>query len=609
MADKKLSEQTAIAATNIANTDIMHVVDVDDVSPSNPGGTSHKIVISELAVAIEDRIVAAGADTQVIFNNVGTLDGASTATYDGTNISISEPTADGHASTKKYVDDNTVVPGADTQVIFNNAGTLNGATNATYDGTNITIVAPTVDLHAATKKYVDENAGGATVDVSYTPQQPGIKTLYDFNVDSPNTLLLELDNDQSQLQLTHSGGVEGWQSIDSDTSQQINDISGDGTNIVGACHGGQIIVSHDNGATFVEEERSVFDDLFASIFVPGIGFIIAGEDAFFEKSTDGGLNWVDKSPASSFDCTSLAYDPDTNTFIGSAASGRIWKSTNSGESWTNSTIASTGITFLHITFNIDAALPGGKQWVIFGTGGNILTSQDGTAWTARTSGTSEDIYGGVWSGGKYLCCADNGVIRSSTDGQANWSNVATSFSDDLRAMTFALNTWWTVGVGGVSYVSATGSSSSFVSEPVGDPAITTTLINLGTTNSGVYAMGASGVLEINTSEPVFLSFARQSQHAGTVFNTQPSNIDPGCNKATLLNESNFFSSLGSLDINLTHSMVNDSDALIFDVFYQFGAAPSPTVKHVELTLSSKGVDACGGVHVIANVTDSTVGDA
>ena len=365
MADQKLSDQSTIAAININNDDIMHVVDVDDVSPSNPGGTSHKIIINELAIAIDARLAVPGTDTQVIFNNVGTLDGASTATYDGTNLSISEPTVDAHAATKKYVDDNSApVPGADTQLIYNNAGTLDGTTNATYDGTNISIVVPTLDLHAATKKYVDDNSGGAAINASYTPQEPGIKTLYDFNVDSPNNLLLQLDNDQSQLQLTHSGGVTGWNSIDSDTSQIIHDMAGDGTNIVGACNGGQIVVSHDGGATFNEVELSFFDDIFAVIHVVGIGFIVAGEDAFFFKSTDGGFNWVDKSPASSFDCTSLAYSASEDTFVGSAASGRVWKSTDQGESWSNQTIGSTGIEFLKVIYDVDANLPGGSQWVV-----------------------------------------------------------------------------------------------------------------------------------------------------------------------------------------------------------------------------------------------------
>ena len=185
----------------------------------------------------------------------------------------------------------------------------------------------------------------------------------------------------------------------------------------------------------------------------------------------------------------------------------------------------------------------------------------------------------------------------------------TSFSNTLHEITFALNNYWVVGSSGASYISPTGNSSSFNSEPVGDPVITTDLYNLGSSNASVYAMGASGVLELNLSQPVFLSFGRQNQHAGTVYNTQPSNINPNCNKAELLNQTNYYSGTGVLDANLTHSDVNDTDSLIFDVFYQFGAAPSPTAKHVDLTLSAKGIDACGGVHIVGDVTDSTVGDA
>ncbi|MCK5662513.1 MAG: hypothetical protein KAI17_03455 [Thiotrichaceae bacterium] len=488
-----------------------------------------------------------------------------------------------------------------------------GVKSFTFNSTKALEVDTGTDPSDGVNKAQLDAVGGNAIDVSYTPQEPGVKTLFDFEVDSPNSLLLQLDNDTSQLQVTHAGGVSGWNSVTTNTTRVINDMAGDGTNIIGACDGGYIIRSTDNGATFVETAIDIGDDLKAILFISGVGFILAGQDGSFYKSTNGGASWVDNS-AGTFDCNTLAYS--ATQIVGAGSGGRIFLSEDDGDSWIEfwQGIAGTGTTFYKVIYNLDATLPNGEQWVVCGDNGGagnayILTALDPNSWTSRTSGTTATQRGLIWSNDKYLSCGDGGVIRSSTDGQANWSNVNTTFSDDLHEITFASNTFWTVGAGGASYTSPTGNSSTFVSAPVGSPVITTDLLNLGTTNQSVYAMGASGVLEVNVSQPVFLSFARQSQHAGTIYNTQPSNVNGGCNKVEVFNDTNYFSALGTLDVNLTHSAVNDSDSLIFDIFYQFGVAPSPTVHHVELTLSSKGVDACGGVHVVGDVTDSTVGSA
>jgi hypothetical protein len=45
--------------------------------------------------------------------------------------------------------------GSDTEVQFNDGGTFNGITGATTDGTYLSVIDPTSDGHAANKLYVD----------------------------------------------------------------------------------------------------------------------------------------------------------------------------------------------------------------------------------------------------------------------------------------------------------------------------------------------------------------------------------------------------------------------------------------------------------------------
>jgi hypothetical protein len=67
------------------------------------------------------------------------------------NLTLPEPTEDGHAATKKYVDDaldSLVIPDPDLTDYVQKAGdTMTG---------NLTLPEPTEDGHAATKKYVDD---------------------------------------------------------------------------------------------------------------------------------------------------------------------------------------------------------------------------------------------------------------------------------------------------------------------------------------------------------------------------------------------------------------------------------------------------------------------
>ena len=52
-------------------------------------------------------------------------------------------------------------------------------------------------------------------------------------------------------------------------------------------------------------------------------------------------------------------------------------------------------------------------FVAVGASGTILTSPDGITWTARTSGTTNILYGVTWSGTQFVAVGGSGTIVTS----------------------------------------------------------------------------------------------------------------------------------------------------------------------------------------------------
>jgi hypothetical protein len=79
---------------------------------------------------------------------------------------------------------------------------------------------------------------------------------------------------------------------------------------------------------------------------------------------------------------------------------------------------------------------GNGTFVAVGYLGTILTSPDGTAWTPRTSGTTNTLAGVVFANGRFVAVGQSGTILTSPDGMA-WTVRASGTSNRLNGVTFA----------------------------------------------------------------------------------------------------------------------------------------------------------------------------
>lgn len=95
--------------------------------------------------------------------------------------------------------------------------------------------------------------------------------------------------------------------------------------------------------------------------------------------------------------------------------------------------------------------PGGL--VAVGDNGTVVTSPDGISWTRSTVNTTNWLYRVRWLNNTLLAAGQNGTIMTSTDG-ITWSNRTSGTSQWLNDLAFIGDTWFAFGVGGTVLTSS-----------------------------------------------------------------------------------------------------------------------------------------------------------
>ena len=95
--------------------------------------------------------------------------------------------------------------------------------------------------------------------------------------------------------------------------------------------------------------------------------------------------------------------------------------------------------------------PGGL--VAVGDNGTIITSPDGVSWTRRTVITTNWLYRVRWLNQSLITVGQNGIIMTSSDG-LTWSNRISGTTQWLNDAAFIGDTWFAFGVGGTVLTSS-----------------------------------------------------------------------------------------------------------------------------------------------------------
>jgi hypothetical protein len=121
--------------------------------------------------------------------------------------------------------------------------------------------------------------------------------------------------------------------------------------------------------------------------------------------------------------------------------GRLYAS-NDGVAWT--------IRTSHASSSLESAAFGTGQYVVVGAAGTIITSPDGVTWTRRNSGVVRALHSVAFGLGTFVAVGDGGTVLTSPDG-INWSSHDSSeATGSLLSIAFGNDTFVIAGASGIA---------------------------------------------------------------------------------------------------------------------------------------------------------------
>ena len=76
-----------------------------------------------------------------------------------------------------------------------------------------------------------------------------------------------------------------------------------------------------------------------------------------------------------------------------------------------------------------------RSFVAVGASGTILTSDNGTTWTSRTSGTSVTLQNVTYGNSLFLAVGESGTILTSSDNGTTWTSRTSGTTYTLKDVT------------------------------------------------------------------------------------------------------------------------------------------------------------------------------
>ncbi len=207
-------------------------------------------------------------------------------------------------------------------------------------------------------------------------------------------------------------------------SQLLRDGVWNGARYVAVGDGGYILTS-SNGETWQSSILTGNPNL-KSILWNGEQFVIVGDGGKIYTSADG-TQWTAQSSGTTDSLNGIAWNGEIFAAAGGTSSEKIILTSTDGITWTKSLwIKENNKEFRGIVW-------ANNRFLAFGSGGFLISSRNGTTWSAAHSDTTWGINDIAWDGTEFHYVGDFGIMGSSTDG-INWKSESSGTTLTLKSI-------------------------------------------------------------------------------------------------------------------------------------------------------------------------------
>lgn len=356
-----------------------------------------------------------------------------------------------------------ILPGAQTTASGNYSVVVSGpggspATSSSVVLTVNPVVAPTItalpvaaQVTAASTTFSVTAAGTAPLFYQWYRGQSGDTSNPRAGATNPtfNTPPLAA-SDRYWVRVTNSGG-----SVDSPTTTALalaprNGFSGNsglngvafGNGVYVAVGWGNVILSSTTGASWTVRSGPNGSGLKGVVFGGGT-FVAVGTNGLVRTSADG-ATWATPSSGTANNLNAVCYDG--TRFIAVGDNSTVLTSID-GSSWTTQNLGTPGVALLGVSLGSGAGVTCGYV-AVAGNGAIFSTADPTTAWTSRTSNTTNSLNGVTFASSKFVAVGNAGTVRTSTDGVA-WTTQNPGTGNSFSAVAFGNSQF--IGITGTGY--------------------------------------------------------------------------------------------------------------------------------------------------------------
>ena len=213
-----------------------------------------------------------------------------------------------------------------------------------------------------------------------------------------------------------------WTVQTSGTSQELYDIDWDGGFLTVVGDSGTVLRSAD-GVTWAQVAGAVSTTNYRGVRSNAAVLVIVGAGGVIRTTTDSGDNWTLRTTSGTQNLEKVEWSG--NQWITVGASGAVYTSPDAA-TWTLEGSVGTSNNLQDVVWNYLASTP---YWIAVGASGTLITSTDGSAWTTNSTGLSNTLVGvavGDMGQGQRIVIIDSqGDGAWSANDGSNWTAFTT----------------------------------------------------------------------------------------------------------------------------------------------------------------------------------------